>query len=137
VVDRRVPELNREANSMSAVLHESELSLTAPAQAKMADLFQQVDHTVQGVRVFATAGGCSGISFGMTFTDAINEDDGVLSYEGFKVVVDDGTLPYLRGVEIDFIDQGDGNATFVFNNLPQVGGGGCGSCGSSNGGGCS
>lgn len=125
---------------MSAVLNEMELTLTAPAQEKMADLFGQVDDNVQGVRVFATPGGCSGISFGMTFTDAINEDDGVLAYEGFKVIVDDGTLPYLRGVEIDFVDQGDGNATFVFNNLPQVGGGGgCGSCGSSSasGGGCS
>ncbi|UHD14656.1 HesB/IscA family protein [Thiocapsa bogorovii] len=124
---------------MSAVLNEMELTLTAPAQAKMADLFEQVDDNVQGVRVFATPGGCSGISFGMTFTDAINDDDGVLAFAGFKVVVDDGTLPYLRGVEIDFVDQGDGNATFVFNNLPQVGGGGCGSCGSSSasGGGCS
>jgi iron-sulfur cluster insertion protein len=125
---------------MSAVLNEMELTLTAPAQAKMADLFGQVDDSVQGVRVYATPGGCSGISFGMTFTDAINDDDGVLAYDGFKVVVDDGTLPYVRGVEIDFVDQGDGNATFVFNNLPQVGGGGgCSSCGSSSssGGGCS
>ncbi|MBK1722386.1 HesB/IscA family protein [Thiocystis violacea] len=123
---------------MSAALSESELSLTQPAQAKMTDLFQQVDDSVQAVRVFATAGGCSGVSFGMTFTDAIGDDDGVLAYEGFKVVVDDGTLEYLRGVEIDFVDQGDGNATFVFNNLPQIGGG-CGSCGSSSssGGGCS
>lgn len=55
---------------MSAVLNEMELTLTAPAQAKMADLFEQVDDSVQGVRVFATSGGCSGISFGMTFTDA-------------------------------------------------------------------
>ncbi|QVL47928.1 MAG: iron-sulfur cluster assembly accessory protein [Thiocapsa sp.] len=127
---------------MSAVLNDIELTLTAPAQAKMADLFEQVDDNVQGVRVFATPGGCSGISFGMTFTDAINDDDGVLAFDGFKVVVDDGTLPYLRGVEIDFVDQGEGNATFVFNNLPQLGGGGgCGSCGSSSssggGGGCS
>ncbi len=123
---------------MSAVLSESDLSLTQPAQAKMIDLFQQVDDNVQGVRVFATAGGCSGISFGMTFTDAINEADGVLAYDGCKVIVDDGTLDYLRGVEIDFIDNGDGNATFVFNNLPQMGGG-CSSCGSSSssGGGCS
>ncbi|NCA69878.1 MAG: iron-sulfur cluster assembly accessory protein [Sphingobacteriia bacterium] len=121
---------------MSAVLSESELTLTTPAQVKMADLFQQVDDTIKGVRVFATPGGCSGISFGMTFTDVINEDDGVLACPGFKVVVDDETLPYLRGVEIDFIDQGDGNATFVFNNLPDLGGG-CGSCGSSSGGGCS
>ena len=122
---------------MSAVLNEMELTLTQPAQVKMSDLFRQVDGNVQGVRVFATAGGCSGISFGMTFTDVINDDDGVLSFDGFKVVVDDGTLEYLRGVEIDFVDQDDGNATFVFDNLPQMGGG-CGSCGSSSsGGGCS
>jgi iron-sulfur cluster insertion protein len=121
---------------MSAVLDEMELTLTQPAQAKMSDLFRQIDDKVQGVRVFATAGGCSGISFGMTFTDVINDDDGVLSFDDFKVIVDDGTLEYLRGVEIDFVDQEDGNATFVFNNLPQIGGG-CGSCGSSSGGGCS
>lgn len=119
---------------MSAALTQTELTLTSPAQSKMSELFRQVDESIQGVRVFATAGGCSGISFGMTFTDAINEDDGVLDCDGFKVVVDDGTLGYLRGVEIDFVDDGNGNATFVFNNLPQVGGG-CGTCGSS-GGGC-
>lgn len=122
---------------MSAVINEMELTLTQPAQTKMSDLFRQVDDNVQGVRVFATAGGCSGISFGMTFTDVINDDDGVLAFDGFKVIVDDGTLEYLRGVEIDFVDQDDGNATFVFNNLPQTGGS-CGSCGSSSsGGGCS
>lgn len=125
---------------MSAVLNEIDLTLTSPAQVKMQDLFKQVDDSVQGVRVFATAGGCSGISFGMTFTDVINDDDGVLSFEGFKVVVDEATLEHLRGVEIDFVDNEDGNATFVFNNLPQMGGG-CSSCGSSSdsssGGGCS
>lgn len=121
---------------MSAVLNEMDLTLTTPAQSKMSDLFQQVDDSVKGVRVFATAGGCSGISFGMTFTDIINEDDGVLALEGFQLVVDEATMEYLRGVEIDFVDDGDGNATFVFNNLPQMGGG-CGSCGSSSGGGCS
>ncbi|WP_295588349.1 iron-sulfur cluster assembly accessory protein [uncultured Lamprocystis sp.] len=118
---------------MSASLTNSELTLTLPATAKMGELFSQVDDNIQGVRVFATPGGCSGISFGMTFTDEINADDGVLACNGFKVVVDDGTLSYLRGVEIDFVDDGEGNATFVFNNLPQMGGG-CGSCGSSNGG---
>lgn len=124
--------------TMSASLSNTELTLTSPAQAKMSELFDQVDDNVQGVRVFATPGGCSGISFGMTFTDTINDDDGVLACDGFKVVVDDGTLEYLRGVEIDFVDRGDGQATFVFNNLPQMGGG-CGSCGSSSssGGGCS
>jgi iron-sulfur cluster insertion protein len=119
---------------MLASLTERDISLTNPAQSKMSELFTQVDENVRGVRVFATPGGCSGVSFGMTFTDQINDDDGVLECEGFKVVVDDGTLQYLRGVEIDFVDRGDGAATFVFNNLPSAGGS-CGTCGS--GGGCS
>jgi iron-sulfur cluster insertion protein len=118
---------------MNNALTENDLSLTSPAQAKMQELFGQVDDGVVGVRVFATPGGCSGISFGMTFSDAINADDGVLECAGFKVIVDDGTLQYLRGVEIDFVDRGDGSPSFVFNNLQPVGGG-CGTCGS--GGGC-
>ena len=116
-------------------LTEAELTLTDLAQTKMNELFQQVDDDIEGVRVFATPGGCSGVSFGMTFSDAINDNDGVLQCNGFKVIVDDGTLEYLRGVEIDFVDQGDGGASFIFNNL-QPTGGGCNTCGSS-GGGCS
>jgi len=121
------------------VLNTSDLTLSGPAQVKMAELVQQVEDDVKGVRVYATAGGCSGISFGMTFTDQVNGNDMVLACEGFDVIVDDATLGHLRGVEIDFIDREDGAASFVFNNLPQQsGGGGCGTCGSSSsqGGGC-
>lgn len=115
-------------------LNETDLALTRTAQGKMAELFTQVEDEIQGVRVFATPGGCSGVSFGMTFTDQLNANDSVRVFDTFKVIVDDGTLEYLRGVEIDFLDRGDGNASFVFNNLPSMGGG-CGTCGSQ-GGGC-
>ena len=122
---------------MSAnVLTSSDLELTNSAQGKMAELFEQVEENIEGVRVFATPGGCSGINFGMTFTDQLNANDGTLEFDSFKVIVDDATLEYLKGAEIDFVDTGDGNATFVFNNLPQMNtGGGCGTCGSQ-GGGC-
>jgi iron-sulfur cluster insertion protein len=116
-----------------AVLNETDLTLTSAAQQKMAELFTDIDDGVAGVRVYAAPGGCSGVSFGMTFTDEINDNDGIRDYDAYKVVVDDGTLGYLRGVEIDFVDRGDGQATFVFNNLPASGGG-CGTCGSSSGG---
>jgi iron-sulfur cluster insertion protein len=113
-----------------------DLSVTTAAETKFAELIGQLEEGVQGVRVYATPGGCSGVSFGMSFTDRIDaERDGILACSGFKLVVDDGAMQFLRGVEIDFIDRGDGNASFVFNNLPSLGGGGgCGSCGS--GGGC-
>lgn len=121
---------------MSAALAEADLTMTAVARSKMSELFETVEEDIQGVRVYAAAGGCSGVSFGMTFTDQINPNDGVRDLEAFKIVVDDGSLEYLRGVEIDFVEREDGAATFVFNNLPQMGGG-CGTCGSSSGGGCS
>jgi iron-sulfur cluster insertion protein len=121
---------------MSAALSESDLTLTTPAQGKMAELLSQVEDSIQGVRVFATPGGCSGVSFGMTFTDQLNDDDRIREFEGVKVIVDSGTLEHIRGVEIDFVDGGDGDARFVFNNLqPVKSGGGCGTCGSQ--GGCS
>lgn len=124
----------------ASILNDSDLNLTSPAQGKMAELMGQVDDNIEGVRVFATPGGCSGVSFGMTFTDQLNQDDHVREFDAFKVIVDAGTLDYIRGVEIDFVDAGDGDARFVFNNLQPVGGGGgCGTCGSSSsqGGGCS
>jgi iron-sulfur cluster insertion protein len=120
----------------TTALSSSDLELTASAQGKMAELFSQVEENIEGVRVFATPGGCSGINFGMTFTDQLNANDGTLDFDSFKVIVDDATLEYLKGAEIDFVDNGDGNASFVFNNLPQMNtGGGCGTCGSQ-GGGC-
>ncbi len=111
-----------------------DLSLTNSAHTKIRELFDQVEEGIEGVRVFATPGGCSGISFGMTFTDKVDANDEVLQCDGFKVIVDNATIEYLRGVEIDFVDRGEGNASFVFNNIQPVGSG-CGTCGSA--GGCS
>lgn len=125
------------SESTAAVLTEEDLSLTSPALAKMAELIGQVEEKIEGIRVYATPGGCSGINFGMTFTDQLNDNDAVLKCDGFDVIVDDGTMQYLKGVEIDFVDRGDGAATFVFNNLQPVSGSGCGTCGSAQGGGCS
>jgi iron-sulfur cluster insertion protein len=119
--------------NIMAMLEDTDLTLTGAAQGKMSELFAGIEEGIAGVRVYAAPGGCSGVSFGMTFTDVINDNDGVRDFGDYKVVVDDGTLTYLRGVEIDFVDRGDGQATFVFNNLPSTGGG-CSTCGSSSGG---
>jgi iron-sulfur cluster insertion protein len=56
--------------------------------------------------------------------------------DGLKLYVDAIALSYLRGAEIDYVDQSMG-ASFVFRNAFQaVGGAGtCSACGSA-GGGC-
>lgn len=112
------------------ILTENFITVTDPAQTKIVDLIGQVEEDIQGVRVYATPGGCSGISFGMTFTDQIADDDNVLEYEGFKIVLDTAALPHLRGVEIDYVDRGDGTSVFKFNNVQPVDQSACGSCAS-------
>ncbi len=116
-------------------LSDDDLTLTESAQQKMQELAGQVEESIEGVRVYATPGGCSGVNFGMTFTDQLSGEDNVREYEGFKLIVDNGTLGYLKGVEIDFVANDGDDARFVFNNLQPVGGG-CGTCGSNTGGGC-
>ena len=119
---------------MNALMKE-DLAVSETAVEKLSEILGSAEDEVAGIRVYATPGGCSGISFGMTFADAIDENDNVGEHGSVKVIVDAETIAHLRGAEIDFVDRGDGNAAFVFNNIPQPAGGGCGTCGSS-GGGC-
>jgi len=119
-------------------LKETDLEVTASAVAKFAELIGQVEDDIAGVRVFVQAGGCSGVSFGMTFSDVINDDDLAATYESVKVIVGADTIDHLRGAQIDFVEKGGGNESFVFNNVPQAADSGCGTCGSATaGGGCS
>lgn len=113
-----------------------EIRLSEMAGQQMATLMQSADDAIEGVRVFVTGGGCGGMSYGMTFTDVITDKDKVLEGDGYKVIVDAFALSYLKGCDIDFVEQGL-NASFVFNNVFQAvgGSGGCSACGSS-GGGC-
>jgi iron-sulfur cluster insertion protein len=122
-----------QANELSV----SDLQLTASAQQKMVELVGQVEDDIAGIRIYAQPGGCSGMSFGMTFSERLEDNDLVRDNDGVKLIVASDTIEHLRGAEIDFVDRGDGQPTFVFNNIPApAGGGGCGTCGSAKSGGC-
>ena len=117
-------------------LTESDLEVTASAQSKLAEIVGQSEDDVAGIRIYVGGGGCGGMSYGMTFTDEVTEFDTVQEFDGFKVMVDVVALNYLRGAQIDYIEE-VGRERFVFNNVfAETGGAGtCGSCGSA-GGGC-
>jgi len=129
--------MTQTASEFSNQLSEGELALTAAAREKMLELFNQVeDDELKAIRVFVSGGGCGGMGYGMTFTDALSEYDCVREEEGFSVYVDAVALNFLRGVEIDYVEKPTG-ASFVFNNaFSMTGGSGtCGACGAA-GGGC-
>ncbi len=105
---------------------DAEIKLSPAAQAKMAELLADADGNAQAVRLFVSGGGCGGMTYGMTYAEAINDYDSTLEGESFKIVVDPIALNYIQGCQIEF-----DNGAFVFKNVFQsVGGSGtCGGCG--------
>jgi len=117
-------------------LTQNELEVTASAQEKLHEIISQTDEDVSAIRIYISGGGCGGLSYGMTFTDEQGPFDANLQFDGFRILVDVVALNYLKGAQIDYIQEA-GRERFVFNNVfAETGGTGvCGGCGSA-GGGC-
>jgi len=112
-----------------------EIKVMPAAHNKLIDLLES-EEEINGVRIFVSGGGCGGMTYGMTFSEAPSAYDSVLEQDDLTLYVDAVALSFLSGVEIDFVEQGMG-ASFVFKNaFAATGGSGtCGACGSA-GGGC-
>lgn len=110
---------------------DADLRVTADAKRKLTDLVQGTGGEAQAVRIYVAGGGCSGMNYGMTFAEQTEPTDSTMNDgNGFQLVVDPVALGFLRGAEIDYVDDGI-NASFVFNNVFQAigGSGACGGCG--------
>jgi len=118
-----------------ASLTQNELEVTQSAQDKLHEIISQTDEDVSAIRIYISGGGCGGLSYGMTFTDDQGDFDTTLQFDGFKILVDVVALNYLKGAQIDYIQE-VGRERFVFNNVfAETGGSGvCGGCGAAGGG---
>lgn len=68
-----------------------------------------------GLRLGVKKSGCTGFAYVVDYADAIEADDAVFEQHGVKVVVKDGDLAYLAGLEVDFRREGISEA-FKFDN---------------------
>ena len=79
------------------------------------------------LKVGVKGGGCSGFSYTLDLTEEPEgETDEELESQGVKILVDEKSLLYLQGVEIDFKDEVMGRG-FVFKNPNATSTCGCGS----------
>ena len=124
------------SDSFQADLSAADLEVTQSAQEKLHEIIEQSDEDVSAIRIYVGGGGCGGMSYGMTFTDQQTDFDAIQSLDNFKIYVDVVALNYLRGAQIDYIEEA-GRERFVFNNVfAETGGSGvCGGCGAAGGGG--
>jgi len=77
------------------------------------------------LRVAVDGGGCSGFSYRFDLEEETRSDDLVIERDGVQVAIDEMSLEFLHGAEIDFTNELIG-AAFRINNPNATAACGCG-----------
>jgi iron-sulfur cluster assembly accessory protein len=77
------------------------------------------------LRIAVTGGGWSGFQYNFAIDDARADDDLVVERDGATVLIDPMSLDFLKGAEIDFVDDLIGQS-FKINNPNATSSCGCG-----------
>jgi iron-sulfur cluster assembly accessory protein len=102
------------------------VQLTETAIGKVREILDTQEPKPEGLRIAVVGGGCSGFSYSMAFENTPGMLDKTYSFDGLKVFVDQASLLYLEGVEVDYVETLEGSG-FKFNNPNVKSTCGCGS----------
>ncbi|WP_370153295.1 iron-sulfur cluster insertion protein ErpA [Ferrovibrio sp.] len=101
------------------------VGVTASAARRIRKVAELEGNPALALRLSVSGGGCSGFQYGFTLDDAETPDDIVIERDGAKVYIDSVSLEYLRGAEIDFVEDLTG-AYFKISNPQASSSCGCG-----------
>jgi iron-sulfur cluster assembly protein len=107
-------------------LKQMSLALTTRAVDKVKEILASQEPKPAGLRIAVVGGGCSGFSYSMAFENTPNMLDKTYNYEELKVFVDQASLLYLDGAEVDYVETLEGSG-FKFSNPNVKSTCGCGS----------
>jgi iron-sulfur cluster assembly protein len=102
------------------------IQLTPVAVTKVQEILDMQEPKPAGLRISVVGGGCSGFSYNMAFETSPGMLDKVYNFEGLKVFVDQASLLYLEGAEVDYVESLEGSG-FKFSNPNVKSTCGCGS----------
>ena len=90
------------------------VSLSASAAARVRKVLSS---EAQGaiLRIAVDGGGCSGFQYSFKVVSGSEPDDLILRRDGASVVIDPMSLEYMRGSEIDFVDDLIGQSFKIHN----------------------
>jgi iron-sulfur cluster assembly protein len=80
------------------------VTVTQKAAEKIKDLIQEEGGNKSYLRVAVKGGGCSGLSYDMSLDYQIEDKDTMFEDKGIKILVDNKSLLYLYGTELEFSD---------------------------------
>ena len=104
---------------------ESFINVSSTAASKIAELLAEENKAESGLRVFVQGGGCSGFQYGLMIEESPADADQVFQSNGVKLYVDPISVRYLKGAEVDFVENIAGGG-FTIRNPNAVSTCGCG-----------
>ncbi len=102
------------------------ITLTERAARRIADLVEQEGAPNGMLRVAVSGGGCSGFQYGFSLDHEVQEGDLVIERGQAQVVIDNLSLMYLAGSEVDYVTEIMGSY-FTIKNPNATWSCGCGS----------
>ena len=92
-----------------------QVEVTPSAQTEVLKILEKQGKNGSALRLFVQGGGCSGLTYGMSF-DKQESGDEVAFHEGrLKVVVDHASAPLLNGVKVDYLLGLDASGFKIYN----------------------
>ncbi|KAI9307753.1 hypothetical protein BJ944DRAFT_197075 [Cunninghamella echinulata] len=96
--------------------NESGINITDRALKQLKHIAERDNDPDQLLRIMVDSGGCHGYQNKMELTKTVDEDDFIFEKEGVRVVVDGVSLQFLKGSNVDFIEELIGSTFQVVNN---------------------
>lgn len=109
---------------MSETLEASPVTLSDRAARRIAKILEK-EPAGSMLRVAVNGGGCSGFQYDFAITTERNPDDLVIEKNGVKALIDEVSLQYMTGSEIDYAEELIG-ASFKVRNPNATASCGCG-----------
>jgi iron-sulfur cluster assembly protein len=100
------------------------ISDKAAAQVKMIQQKENKENSF--LRVSVVGGGCSGLSYKLSFEDAAKDKDKIVEVANIRILIDSKSALFLKGTMLEFTDGLTGQG-FVFTNPNAKSSCGCGS----------
>src|SRR4051794_41146719 len=101
------------------------ITLTPGAEERIAELMNRAPDGAIGVKLSTPRRGCSGLAYSVDYVTEENAFDEKIATPGGKFYIDGGSLLYLIGSTMDWVED-DFAAGFVFQNPNAKGACGCG-----------
>ena len=102
------------------------ITLTDTAVDKVRSIIETQEPKPAGLRISVVGGGCSGFSYSMAFENSPGMLDKTYEFDGLRVFVDQASLLYLEGAQVDYVETMEGSG-FKFENPNTKSTCGCGS----------